>query len=794
MKGTSGYLLAILLTGYSLAGLRAQPLTSGELASRMKQYLESNPWEEVFLHVDRDKLIAGEDIWFSIYTMSRETNRLSGRSALAYVELLNPWNTPVMQKRFRLEGGRGEGSLRLPDSLSSGSYTIRAYTRWMSNFLPENCFQQDIDIYNPFKNKDFIKRVKSGIAGRSTFNMEFYPEGGVLLTGGNNRVIIHCFNESGAGIRSSVIIRDSRGDSVTCCTTDLSGYGSFLIDPIPGMSYSVSSPDGLFRLPDATDEGFSVILDNSSSIHVDLLIRASGEEVLKYQGSCFLVIHTGGNIEYSQELKISGTETRLSVPRARLRGGVASAALIREDGKTMFERLFYSDSQHPFTAVLEGDTLYAWRQKVSLSLSSPSELINIKDFSISAVPVETSAISPGINDYMLFGTEYGAVPREILSLRAESNDRDAIDNFLAGSESRWISWTEVLSDSRPQVRNKFEQYGHYLSAEVRYRENRPTSQAQILYMSMRGKIADFRYARRETDGRFHFVLPVDTLLRKLVIQPGFADNNMILGLEPSFPRTYQESFTYRSALPDTLAKLFSRLSFNYQAAKIYETDYRKDLPSGDAGLLKGRRFYGIPEMEVFLADYISLPQMQEVFTELLPGIILRPAGSGYEIKITNPVTGVYYPEPPLVMIDGLIMNDLTVLADLDPELVEKIEVVRTPYLVGDLVLSGIVNVITRSGEFSDVTLPDYVVELPYRVIDRTSRFSAPDYSVEDIMKSRIPDLRNTLYWNPLMKPGTGGGSGIEFWTPDYPGTWVVTINGITQNGNPFAVRRTLRTQ
>lgn len=794
MKGTSGYLTAILLMGYSVIGLKAQPLSTAELESRMKQYLESNPWEEVYLHVDRDKLIAGEDIWFSIYTLNRETNRLSGRSALAYIELLSPWDTPVMQKRFRLEGGRGEGSLRLPDSLSSGSYTIRAYTRWMSNFLPENCFQQDIDIYNPFKNKDFKKKAKSGITERNSDNLTFYPEGKVLLTGGNNRIIVHCVDESGAGIRSSGIIRDSRGDSVTCYKTDISGYGSFLINPIPGMTYSASSADGLFRLPDATGEGLSVILDNSSSIRVDLLIRASGEEVLKYPGSYFLVIHTSGKIGYSQELKISGTETRVSVPRARLRGGVASAALIREDGKTLFERLFYSDIQRPFAAVLAGDTLYAWRQKVSLSLSSPSEFFNIKEYSISAVPVETSAISPGINDYMLFGTEYGAVPREILSITAESNCRDAIDNYLACSESRWIGWPEVLSGSRREVRYKFEQYGHYLSAGVRYRENMPTAQARILYMSMRGKIADFRYARRETDDRFHFVLPVDTLLRNLVIQPGFADNNMILGLEPSFPRILRESFTYGSAIPDTLAKLFSLLSFNYQAAKIYETDYRKDPPAGDAGLLRGRRFYGIPEMEVFLADYISLPQMQEVFTELLPGIILRPAGSGYEIKITNPVTGVYYPEPPLVMIDGLIMNDLTVLADLDPELVEKIEVVRTPYLIGDLVLSGIVNVITRSGDFSNVTLPDYVAELPYRVIERTSMFSAPDYSVEEIMKSRIPDLRNTIYWNPLVKPGTEGTSGIEFWTPDYSGTWIVLINGITQNGEPFSVRRTLRTQ
>ena len=44
--------------------------------------------------------------------------------------------------------------------------------------------------------------------------------------------------------------------------------------------------------------------------------------------------------------------------------------------------------------------------------------------------------------------------------------------------------------------------------------------------------------------------------------------------------------------------------------------------------LKKRRFYGIPEMEIFLDDYIRLPVMQEVFFELLPGIILRSGKIG----------------------------------------------------------------------------------------------------------------------------------------------------------------------
>ena len=116
---------------------------------------------QVYLHIDRDKYIAGEDVWFSIYSTDPETGKLSSESAIAYIELLNPWSSPVIQKRFPLSGGRGNGVFLLPDSLSSGTYTIRAYTNWMKDFLPGNCFMHDIDIFNPFKGTGFRRKTSS---------------------------------------------------------------------------------------------------------------------------------------------------------------------------------------------------------------------------------------------------------------------------------------------------------------------------------------------------------------------------------------------------------------------------------------------------------------------------------------------------------------------------------------------------------------------------------------------------------------------------------------------------------
>ncbi len=576
--GTHFNTILFLLSLVTTFRLDSQELTSVNLEAPVKEYSGVSPWEEVYLHIDREKYVAGEDIWFSIYTMDRETGKLSDRSAVAYVELLNPWNIPVLQTRFQLSNGRGNGNFLLPDSISSGTYTIRAYTNWMKNFLPDNCYMLDIEIYNTFRGSDFRRKENS-----------------------------------------------------------------------------VSIAGGSFPVPEAI---------NDSNI-------------------CIAV-----------------------------------------------------------------DSIYSRRQKVSIKAginNNEKSQKGITEMSISVTPSEVASVNSGIKKFA--GTEIGKVP-------------------LTHGSGRY----------------RFESDGHFLSLLVKFREGNVSDSSDFLFMSIKGKVAEFKYAGRDKAGRYNFILPVDDKIRNLIIQPEHANNNMILEIEPSFSWILPPSYCFKDTFTDSQVEVFSRLSFNYQAMKIYGLRFKKEVERKESSDLKKRRFYGIPEMEVFLDDYIRLPVMQEVFFELLPGILLRSKKSGYDIKITNPLTGMFYDEPPLVMIDGVIINDMTVLADLNPEIVEKIEVVKTPYLIGSLVLHGIVNVITRSGNFSSIAMPDYAVELPYRVIDKTFIFTAPDYSDEQNRSGRTPDLRNTLYWNPSVKTNRDGTAEIEFWTSDLPGIYIINIQGISGTG------------
>jgi hypothetical protein len=60
--------------------------------------------------------------------------------------------------------------------------------------------------------------------------------------------------------------------------------------------------------------------------------------------------------------------------------------------------------------------------------------------------------------------------------------------------------------------------------------------------------------------------------------------------------------------------------------------------------------------------------------------------------------------------------------------------------------------------------------------------------------NRIPDFRNTLYWNPSVKPDKGGKARIEFWTSDMASTYEINIQGITSDGKPISQRKIIKVE
>jgi hypothetical protein len=114
-------------------------------------YFTGSYSENLNVRTDRDIYISGEQIWLKIYKLSGLTGCPDNLSKIVYVELLDTQFNPLNQIKVMVDGTSGSAFLMLSDTLSSGNYLIRAYTKWMLNSTADRDVYKPIFIINPFK-------------------------------------------------------------------------------------------------------------------------------------------------------------------------------------------------------------------------------------------------------------------------------------------------------------------------------------------------------------------------------------------------------------------------------------------------------------------------------------------------------------------------------------------------------------------------------------------------------------------------------------------------------------------
>ena len=771
--------------------LSAQTDAGDKVTTMLNEYCRSVPYEDIYAHTDRDFYAAGEDIWFTIFATDRQTGKLSF-SSVAYCELINPFNSPVIQKRFLLESGHGKAYMLLPDTLTSGTYTLRIYTNRMKNFLPGNCFMKNIYIYNAFRGNSFKRKITFEKMGRKDLNIEFFPEGGTLVNEVLSKVAVKVTDRFQQGIQFQGIVKNSSGDSVTFFKTDNSGIASFEFKPGPDSKYYVEAAGLLNYLPEISDEGYSIKVNNLMkdrlSVDISLKENTPGKIIRMF----FLFIHTRGIRNYSEFFRVTGDEIRITIPGSVLIPGINHITLFSAEGKPLCERYILTRNDNHPDLIVPGRNNYGRREKVTMVL----DLSGIyggnpagTEHGVSVSRLTGESVLQDIDDYYVFGTEFGLLPSGLRGGKLSDIDDGTIDNYLITAQSRWLSWDKILSGNIPSLKFLPEIDGYYLTGLVRKRDSEEIVPGKLLYLSIPGKTATFQYYTTDSSGYFHFLLPAGFAQKDLIIQPAVPDEENTIQIESFFSNVFYENAVFPDTTFKEIPDFAENFSTSYQVNKVYNIVNRIESIEKETREQTGYRFYGKPEIEIFLKDFIRLPAMQEIFFELTPGIRLRSTRSGFEVRVNNPADNTVYDDPPLVMIDGVIINDLSILANLDPEIVEKIDAVRTPYLTGGLIHHGIVNVITMKGNFQNITLPDYAARLSYTFTEQLPSFASRDYSDEAAIKSRIPDFRNTLFWDPLVRPDDNGKVKVEFTTSDRPGNYVINIQGITDGGKFISVKK-----
>ncbi len=305
----------------------------------------------------------------------------------------------------------------------------------------------------------------------------------------------------------------------------------------------------------------------------------------------------------------------------------------------------------------------------------------------------------------------------------------------------------------------------------------PAAYATI-YVSVLGSEREFFSNYSDSAGYFYFSFPNYTGNKNLFVSTFHPEYDKLeLLIDRDFNNDPLQLPSYPVNLNDSLDELITEMSVNFQISEQY---YPPQGRKPETKKSDDRLFYGHPTSTILFDDFINLPRLEEYFTEVIPQVSVRKSrGKKWFVVLgVHPDLQIYQP---LVMIDGVAIFDIEAVLAVSPRLIERVEIVNAPYIRGNVTFGGIISLISRNNDLGYIDLPSSGLLVDYQMLDPW----VTDTIYPTTMDSRLPDVRNTLYWNPGLDLQPEGKQKFSFYASDAKGDYELLLRGIDSNGKYF---------
>lgn len=774
------YILSVCVFALAFPAMgQRQEKSLDTLVQKFSQYREKAFQEKIFAHLDRTFYLTGETLWFKIYTVDASFHKPVDLSKVAYAEITDAANIPVLQEKIELVQGRGDGSFFVPASLQSGNYRFRIYTSWMKNFAPEFYFDQVITIVNPFIEHEHTKKIK-----RSACKVQFFPEGGNLVDGFESKVGFKVSDDSGKGSSCKGFLLNDRNDTIASITPEKFGMGHFLMIPSAREKYKavLVNEEGVnisAHFPDVHDSGFVMQLrDSGDAVHV--IVKSKGVA----QHDVYLFVHARQVITRAERQRLQNNTAAFTLEKKEFRDGISHLTVFTEDLQPVCERLYFTYPRKELEIdIATNQKAFSPRKKVSLSLQTRngSRMPAPAHLSMSVHKLDSLESVEGSNiyAYLWLGADLAGTIEspEYYFDRKEPGASSAMDNLMLTHGWRRFDWQDILKGQTmftflPEVR------GHIVTGSIT--KGQEKGGGVFAYLGSPGKIIRAYGSWSSPEGEVRFEIKDFFGPRRIIIQTrtDSADRYNIKVHDPFSPWMKSEKLPSWNVSKEKEPQLLSRsIAMQVQDIFYYERfGSRTVLPRIDSSA-----FYGHADATYYLEDYTRFPVMEEVMREYVPEVFVRKRKDGFHFVVIDQVQGGVLSGDPMVLLDGIPILDVDDIMAVDPLRIRKLEIVKRTYYLGQAAFSGIVSYTTYGGDMGGMQLDPRSITLDYHGLQLRREFYSPQYSRHQ-ENDRMPDQRYLLHWEPGIATDQEGKSQLEFFTSDVPGTYLVTVHGLDDQG------------
>jgi hypothetical protein len=733
--------------------------------------------EKLYVTTDRNLYFTGENIWFKIICTEINFNIPVDISKIVYFELLSSDNKPVTRHKTELKEGFGNGCIALPEMLVSGNYKIRAYTNWMKNFGHNCFFIKNVIIINP-DSEIVFRKTDSKIP--FTLTAEFFPESGRIIKDLNNHIIIRILNHYNEGINA---IAQLHKDSVILQKFEIiKGIGSFNLKPVNTGNYYVKvivndSVSRIFTLPEFHTSGTIMNLSDFNNKTISLNISSSLLNENSAGLPFFLKLEKNGIIYYSDSLLLYDTVHITSIPVLSMPDGISYFNLFDQTKELLCTRPIYNPPKETLDIeIITEKYEFDIREKVNVVIKT----------SINNTPVPANlAVKVKRADDPFKGKEINFQNKFILN----NISFEKIFNYYSDPYNKFnyyaindalIACIDYYDNSAkvPDIKFLPEIKGQIVSGKVINKETGQPAWNHLVYLSFIGPYAQIFSCRTGKKGEFSFSLDNIYGNNDIVIQIDDEQGKYILLLNEKYSNDFNDQRT-NNMLNSEFKEYIVQNMINYQISKAYDIVKINYI---DTIKTRMNDFYGKPDESLILSDFVKLPVMEEVLVELLKSIFISIKKGTKNILVIDKNNNEIIGDSPLYLIDGVPVFDPDIILNMSPAEVKSIKVVSSKYFLGDLAFDGILDIHTNTNKFDNIKNLKTGIKLRLESVIKSASFFSPQYDSDISLKNRIPDFRNTIYWNPSIVTDINGISSLSFYTSDETARFDIIAEGISYNG------------
>jgi len=655
--------------------------------------------EKVYLHLDKPNYGYGDTIWYKAYTVVSQKHQPSAISGVLYVELISPKDSLVTRQVVPLVSGIGWSDIPLAHTLKQGQYRIRAYTRWMQNQPDYICDQ----------------RVRLGgvapIMVRQTekCDVQFFPEGGELVSGVRSRVAIKAIGANGLGRDIKGTIEDNTGNVVADFATQHLGMGVFAITPEAGKSYRAKmnipgETSFAFDLPKTQEVGYTLSVNNSEKDSLYVKIATNESTLAKNKGRTFYIIaQSNGVVYYSTAGKLENTVYIAGIEKNRFPEGIEQFTLFGQDGEPLAERIAFINNKADEINldIVSANSIYNARNKMQINLTAKDSSNKPIAGSFSVSVINESKVQPDengegtiLNNLLLTSELKGYIeqPNYYFTNQTDKAKSD-LDILMLTQGYRRYDWKQVLSNNptiqpfnNPTIQYKPE-HSLELSGTLTTPDGKAIPNGKVTLLATKQNLA--RDTTADASGRFTFtdLAIVDTAT--IVLRARKANNGSnvkIKAFVPDYPKiTPVADLAPEFVLPDTTQRPVVKTEYsqyrqeqkndslkNGKLLKTVTVNARKEKPKPDLSMSSNLHGGGNADQVIMGDDLGPCVDLSDCLAGRVFGVDFAPDGGP-----VNTRNGSLTSRPNMsVIVDGVTMTG-SHLNDVIKNDVYSIEVLRT---------------------------------------------------------------------------------------------------------------------